>query len=241
MRKLAILLFILIFSPYALYAKLGTPQSYAIISKDGNRILVMLTKSPGQDELFALPNNKIIDLRKTFKSSGVFNLTTNKPIWLFNWYSNAFEIQASDDFSSIIRLNEYGLVSPQKWGLMFIYNGKIVKTYSLDVLLTDFKSKYFFPFETGGYYFRWEDDFILNGNYLKLVTTARQINCFGHIIPLGYQESYSFDAKTGEILEKRINNPLLDAIITLTVIIFISILVAFFIKRHRGQQKNPGD
>ena len=241
MRILNILLLIFIFSSYNLYAKLYVPESYAIISSSSNRILVMLTRSPGEDESFVLPNGKKIDLRETFHSSGVFDFITNKPIWKFNWYSGEYEIQTSEDFSSIIRFNQFALVAPKKWGLIFIYNGKVIKTYSLDALLTNFKSKYFFPFETGGYYYRWEDDFVLKGNALKFKTTKRRINFFSYIIPLGYQELYSFDAKTGKILEKHINNPLLEIIIILLEILFILILVIFFIKRYRSQQKKSTD
>ena len=177
MRILTILFFVWICSSYTLYAKLSSPESYAILSKNGYRILVMLTKSPGEDESIILPSGEKIDLRKKFQSSGVFDLLTNKPIWQFNWYSNESELQTSDDFSSIIRLNDVALVSSQKWGLIFIYNGKIIKTYSLDDLIINFTSKYFFPFETGGYYCRWNDSFVLSGNTLKLITTKRQNHC----------------------------------------------------------------
>jgi len=238
LRIFIVLSFILIFASYDLYAKLSFSQSYAIISSNGNRILVMLTDSPEEDEPFMLPNGKKIDLRKTFQHSGVFDLTTNKLIWQFDWYSNEFEILTSDDFSSIIRLNEFALVSPDKWGLIFIYNGKVVKTYSIDDLLINFRSKYYFPFETGGYYYRWNDDFSLTGDRLKLVVTQRQIQIYSYAIQLGYQETYYLDIKTGEIVEKHIQNIPLNIIVILTFVLFIVILVIFFLKRYKRHQSH---
>lgn len=230
-RISAILIFILFFSSINIYAKLVFDYSYAILSKDGNRIFVMLTKTPYGDETFTLPDNTTVNLRTTFHSSGVFNLITKKPLWLFNWYSREDELQTSDDFSSIIRLNSYALHFPKTWGIIFIHNGQIVKTYSIDTLLTSFRSKYFFPFITGGYYFAWDEDFNLQGDCLKLIIKERKIYIF-YVIPLGYQESYLFDSKTGSILEKHIKNiPLIVAII-LATIAFLLISAVFFIKKH---------
>ena len=230
-RISAILLLLLLFSSVNIYARLVDDNSYAILSKDGNRIFVMLTKIPDGDEAFTLPDNTTVNLRTTFHSSGVFNLITKKPVWLFDWYSREYELQTSDDFSSIVRLNSYALHFPKTWGIMFIHNGKTVKTYSIDTLLTNFRSKHFFPFMTAGYYCVWDEDFNLHGDRLKLKIKERKIYIF-YVIPLGYQESYLFDSKTGSILEKHIKNiPLIVAII-LATIAFLLISAVFFIKKH---------
>ena len=237
MRISTTLLFLLLFLSINLYAKLSSDNSYAILSKDGSRIFVMLTKTPYEDETFTLPGNKIVNLRDTFHSSGVFNLPTKKPIWLFNWYSLEYYIQTSDDFSSIIRLNAYALHFQNPWGLIFIHNGKTVKTYSLDTLLTGFRSKYFFPFTTGGYYCYWDEDFILQGDRLKLVIQERKIYMFRYMIPLGYQESYYFDSKTGAVLEKHIRNIPLKVAMILGGIALLFIPILFCIKIYREKHQ----
>ena len=232
-RITVIQLFLLFYLSISVYAKLSCDNSYAILSKDGRRIFVMLTETPNDDEIFILPDNTKVNLRKTFHSSGVFNLTSKKPIWLFNWYSRNSELQTSGDFSSIIRLNSFALHFSKSWGLKFIHNGKTVKTYSLDSLVTTLRSKYFFPFTTAGYYHVWDNVFSLQGDSLKLIVSGRSINIFSCIIPLGYQESYVFDSNTGAILEKHIKNiPLTIAMIILPIALVL-IFVLFFMKRNR--------
>ena len=97
---------------------------------------------------------------------------------------------------------------------LLIKNGQSIRQNDL---LIAFKSKIFFP----GWYRPWVDDFTLNKNHLMLTTTERQINFFGYIIQLGYQEIYTFDVKTGRILKKQIKAQLLKMISKTLIFIFL--------------------
>jgi hypothetical protein len=137
--------------------KIGSPQSYKVVSADGKFVFVMLTLQPAEEELKVAEGNKseIKTIRDTYKKSGLYkNDGSTEPLWTVDWYSR--EAAVASDGVHVVRfagphtyeerlnpdrtkrvLTENDL---KKEALSIFAKGKLVREFSIADLVDDMKS-----------------------------------------------------------------------------------------------------
>lgn len=232
-------------------ASLYCPSSFAILSADGQFLLVM--RSPvkieyDQGHIFKLPSGQEIDLREKFKTNGVFRLGTFECIQPLNWFADEGELFASEDFSLLIRLNRFAVETKNKtnwcWCLKFYNNGKEIKQYQVHELV-GMPNMFFLPYTSSGWHSVWfatamytsRSDFIdithsFSSYFQFVLITAPQ--SLGKI-RLSDGNVFLFNATTGEIVQQWRHHPLVK--FSLIVISFFSLLLLLIFLCVRGLRK----
>ena len=214
------------------FAIMTAPKSFAEISPDGTRLLVRLHPSARGDvaESLALPDGRVVELRNQFKTSGIYDLKTFQRVAEIDWFVT--DMLWNDDFSSIAASNEFDAHYPGDWALAFARNGKIIKKYASDDLLTAFKNKKWLPYRTWNWFYDWLDytSFEKSDPLIKVATAPRQISYRPQKFSqwteweIGFQEFYEFDFEMGEMLSSRVENTKYKTIVSL-IGIFIALVI----------------
>jgi hypothetical protein len=199
-----ILLLAISLFPLAAGGAIPAQNSSVTWSKDGTRVLVMLSPYPGSDAnaVVGFPDGRLVNLHDNFCSSGVYDVLTFETIWLVNWYSLKYELLSSDDLRYVARLNQSGFGA--RWAIAFYEEGNLTKEYTGAELLTGMKHWIFLPARSGAHTW-WCEKLELNAehNQLMLETARRRIYIAGHEVDLGLREFYTFDLATGSIVSRR--------------------------------------
>lgn len=175
----------------------GPPPSFAIATRDGRHLFVMLSTVPlakdgGNDCL--LPDGRNVSLRETFPSSGLYEIDSTVPIWTVNWYGENGLTKLSPDGRFVVRVNEWGGgyygedVTP-RWGIRFYDQGVQIKNYNV-VDLVDYPS--LMEFTSSDWHFLW----IAHSAY------SSEIDNGFYALETSTRERYRFDVETGEIVEE---------------------------------------
>jgi hypothetical protein len=187
-------------------AGISAPNSSAIVSADGTRVLIMLSTNPQYDQAptTTLPDGRVINLRDTFTSSGLYDVSTLHPIWRCNWFSLNQDLLWSSDLRYVTRLNRQGF--GRDWAIVFYDLGTLEKKYSCDDLLTGLKGEEFLPYSTWDWHRQWYEDFDLSsdGQHVLLSTARRRIHLADWDIDLGLEEFYTFNLADGSIAERQV-------------------------------------
>jgi hypothetical protein len=201
--KIHALLLSLIF-PIGVAAGISAPNSHATLSRDGTRLLVMISTDAKWDRAapVTLPDGRVIvSLGDAFPKSGAYDARTLAPLWQVDWFSFERDIRCSDDFRSVVRSNRQGMRS--NWALAFYRDGSLIRTYACAELLTGLRQC--LPYETWDWHTRWYEDFDLNsdGKRIVLSTARRRTFLCDRSIDLGLQEFYTFDLASGAVVTRR--------------------------------------
>jgi len=203
-------------------------SGFAEVSPDGTRLLVLMGNHHGsKDELLiTLPDGRLVDFGKHFAKPGIYNLSDFDLVSEFDFVFPSLNMLWNDDFSSIVVLNQYAAHFLGDWALGFVHEGKLIKTYECDELLTEMRETRRLPIKFPGGIFDWHDDkkFKKNGSRLTVATAPRRLFSRNPRSEIGFQEFYEFDFETGEMLSSRVENTKFK-----TIIVFIGILVALVI------------
>jgi hypothetical protein len=204
-------------------AGISAPSSSLAVSRDGSRILVMLSpykpwhEGPAatlpdgrtlatlfdQAPTATLPDGRVVNVHDTFPKSGVYDASTFKPVWQVTWFSLQWDLLWSDDLRYVARLNRQGFRSD--WAIAFYDQGKLTHSYNCSFLLPHMNSASCLPFETWDWHVRWCDNVDLDATHktLLLATARRRTHIDEYTIDLGRQEFYEFDLATGSLLSSR--------------------------------------
>src|SRR4051812_24731904 len=204
MARILLLLTFLVF-PAAARGGISAPNSSVALSPDGTKILVMLSPYGLEDHqpTAALPGGRVVNLHDTFPKSGVYEVSTLKPVWQVEWFAFQRELLLSDDFRHIMRLNRQGFRST--WAIAFYDEGRLVRKYNCRYLLNGLRRHECLPFTTGDWHTQWYDRFGLSADrdQVLLSTARRQTYLGGYQIDLGLQEFYTFDLASGSLVRRR--------------------------------------
>lgn len=205
LAKVRILLLALLVFPSITRGGISAPNSSVAISRDGERILVMLSPDAGYDQTstFTLPDGRLINLHDTFPKSGVYNSSTLEPVWQVDWFSLQYDLRYSDDLQHLVRLNRQGFRSD--WAIAFYDGGKLIRTYDCAFLLTGMNRRWCLPYSTWDWHTQWYEDFDLDTQResVLLSTAQRRMYVPDHEIDLGLQEFYTFDLASGLLISRR--------------------------------------
>jgi hypothetical protein len=161
---------------------ISAPYSYAVLSPNGKRILVMLSPIKVYDSefptKFKLPSGRLIVVGESFPKSGVYDATTLLPVWQCSWYVYHDDLRWSDGFDDLAILNRFALTSG--WGIAFYHQGQFVRSYDCQYLLTEFRNPIFLPYTTWDWHTRWEENFERDGNHILLSTARRRLTYYGY-------------------------------------------------------------
>ncbi|HJQ78993.1 MAG TPA: hypothetical protein VJ828_03515, partial [Lacipirellulaceae bacterium] len=175
------------------------PSSSVEPLPDGKHMLVRIAPLPADEDegrMAVLPDGQIVDLRETFPASGCYPINSTTPLWTAPW-EEIDRWTVSDDCRYLVRWNRFGDGSYGRedggilsWGLKFYDRGKEIKAYSVAELV-DYPS--LMPYTSADWHFDWladgfEDSLIIKDGLFLLRTSTH--------------ERYSFDVKTGEIVEQ---------------------------------------
>jgi hypothetical protein len=168
------------------------PPSFAVPTRDGKHILVMLSPVPVFDDkgnACTLPNGEKTKLRETYRISGLYELGSATPIWTIDWYGEMRCVSISEDGQNVVRINPLwgghgGCQEGMDWGIKFYDAGVQIKSYDVSELVD-------YPSLTG-YGPRWVD-WKLSGNAICDGMCYLSTLC---------RERYAFDVKTGRIVEE---------------------------------------
>jgi hypothetical protein len=189
-------------------AQAGTSEQLATatFSADGTSVIVMVPLDQ-RDELrrpdvFVNAHGEAAFTTDVFPQSGLYDIATLEPIWLVDWYSLPGDMTLSRDASLVVRHERRGMT--RGWALKFYRDGQLVRTYTCDELLQNFRSHAFLHFQSWDWHFRWYEGFeFAEGDVLHVTTARRALRFVGWTIDLGYHEHYRFDMRTGEMLSCR--------------------------------------
>ena len=187
-----------------LRAGLSAPASFAVLSPDEKRVLVMRSFDVAYDEkhpvMFSMPGGRSIVLHEVFPKSGTYDSTSFAPIWQVDWYAFEYCLRWSPNFDDVVRLNTHALNS--NWASAFYHSGRLTHQYDKQDLLTGLRHPVFFPLSTWDWYSKWYDEFEVHQNQLFLSTSRRRITPFGLEVNLGLKESYVFDLSSGTVINR---------------------------------------
>jgi hypothetical protein len=222
---------------------ISAQNSYAKVSQDGKRLLVMVAPRSKYDTEalppFVLPDGQTLVLRDVFGKSGCYERDALKPIWQVEWYEFEHELKGSPDFSRIARRNLHAY--PDREALIFYENGKEIKRYQYQDLVRNLSSRYFLTFTTADYHDQWYEDFEATSDTLTLSTIPRALHFGDYSLELGVSEHYTFDLNTGNILTSQdIGVTRFWAFLVGGLLIVVSLPVAVLIHRWR-QRRMAGE
>jgi hypothetical protein len=170
----------------------GSQPSFIIPTRDGKRIVVMLSALPSSEDegnACTLPNGKTVRLRDTFQCSGLYEVGSTTPIWTVKWFGDKGCVFASEEGRYVVRVNRFlggpaGCCDDLYWGIKFYDAGAEVKSYDVSELV-DYPSLL-------GYDLRWVD-WKSSGNEIRDGMYYLSTCC---------RERYTFDVATGRIVEE---------------------------------------
>lgn len=175
---------------------MSAPVPFARLSDDESRILVVRSGDAASNHPNVrdptLSNGTKIAFLSLFPTSGVYRWPDRSLIYEIDWYCLDRELLASADLGHLARLNRFG----SGWALKFYSSGHETNTYTLDQLLTAFRSERFRPYATWDWHHPWHEEFDLAGEKVTLTTVNREIGGF----PIGYHEVHTFDITTGTLI-----------------------------------------
>lgn len=193
-----------------LAAKLTQYPPFCVLSDDGSKVLVIQGWDRGwgrmaleQDgdpyewcpkEIREVPlgPSGTVDLLRDFPSSGVYTLPDRTQVYPLHAVCLEENLLASPDLSPLALLNHTG----ETEALVFLENGKVIRTYKIKDLLLAFSDYKYRRLVTGGWYYPWHDDFRRVGrDSVELTTTKRTF----WNVPLGYYEKHRFDLKSARL------------------------------------------
>lgn len=227
-----------------LRAGISAPIPFARLSDDESRILVVRSGEAALNHPNVRPNVRNptlsngteIDFLSLFPTSGVYRWPDRSLIYEIDWYCLERELLASADLEHMARLNRFG----SEWALKFYSSGHKTNTYTLDQLLTAFRSERFRPFATWDWHHPWHDEFDLAGEKVTLTTVKREVGGFS----IGYHEVYTFDITTGTLIGTDVLNRKLIAVLVgiggFFLILLPTVVFAVRFRRNRRLAK-PGD
>ncbi len=179
-----------------LRAGISAPIPFARLSDDESRILVVRSGDAASDHPNVsnptLSNGEEIDFLSLFPASGVYGWPDRNSIYEINWYCLDRELLTSTNLDHLVRMNRFG----NEWALKFYSYGDETNTYTLDQLLTAFRSEQFRPFASWDWHHPWHEEFALAGGNVTLTTVNREIGGF----PIGFHEIHTFDIATGTLI-----------------------------------------
>jgi hypothetical protein len=225
-------------------AKTLSSRSYAQISEDGRRLLVMTTGKPsreyGEPKPFKLPDGRDVILEAAFQKSGVYELATLAPVWQVDWYCYQKNLAVSPDLDSLVRVNDHALTEGTGPGLEFFNKGLSVKRYRSNELLKTLRAPFFFILTSTNWHLDWYSNFAAQDGKLIFKTAPRLLGAADYRLNLGMQDSWVFDLRTGEVLASK----------TLGKARFVGFLLAagallvmpwlIWLLRRTRRGKNPG-
>ncbi|HEY7116190.1 MAG TPA: hypothetical protein VH475_06375 [Tepidisphaeraceae bacterium] len=178
---------------------ISAPNSSVINSRDGTRMLVMLSPEPSSDQTSTakLPDGRVVNIHDVFAKSGVYETATFAPVWQVDWFALGHDVLCSDDLRYVARRNRWGFHAGR--AIAFYDRGKLVRTYDCATLLTGMKGAWCLPFSTWDWHTRWYEGFDLDADHkaVLLSTARRRTYVMGHVIDLGRQEFDRFDLASG--------------------------------------------
>jgi hypothetical protein len=236
------------FIPSSAMASVTAMNSYAQVSEDGTRILVMVSPAVEYDTIthpvpFFLPDGRTVSIRDTFVKSGCYDAGTLAPLWQVEWYDFPYCLRWSPDFSSVVRLNPRGIEPDNDWALAFYHDGQLIKEYDCAFLLTGLRHLLLFELSFRDWYLRWHDEFEVEGNRLDLSTARRRLCVYGLELDLGLQEFYEFDLATGEVVSFRSEGGwVVWAYLggCLMLLVSAALLIIWMLKRMKSPIKREG-
>lgn len=152
----------------------------------------------------------VVDIRTTFPKSGCYDAVTLTLIWQVDWYEWEWNLRYSADFSYVARRNLFALrPNCRDPALAFYHDGKLIKQYAPNGLLVTLRSLAFFKLTSANWHVVWygegPNSYNVSGDQLRFSTARRRMNVADHELNFGLQEHYTFNLKTGEIVERRID------------------------------------
>ncbi len=215
----------------------GTSSSVTV-SADGTLLLVMRCPREAHDcaEPVLLPDGRIVALRDVFEKSGVYDALTFEPVWQVQWWDHEFNLLWSDDFRHVVRVNQHALRSD--WALAFFEDGRLVRAYPSNYLLTRMKTHWFVPYTSNGWRSVWYEtlDADLRRGTVNLVTTRRSFYFHYRYYDLGLQEFYTFDLVTGAIINRRVTGawrPWAYGAVGFAVLVAVQLALRLLWRLHR--------
>jgi hypothetical protein len=223
-----------------LQAGISAPIPSARLSADESRILVITHDGIGYSESQVsnptLSNGKKIDFLSLFSASGVYSWPGKELIYEIEWFCLDYELLASADLNHLARMNRFG----NEWALKFYSSGDETAAYTLDQLLTAFRSDLFRPFASWDWHHPWHEEFELVGEKVTLTTVGREIGGF----PIGYCEIHTFDIATGSLIETDVRNDkfvaLLLGIAGVFLILLTTVVLAIRSRRNKKLAEQGG-
>ena len=204
MPRIALLM--LIAFPATTLAGISAPNSAAIYSRDGSRILIMRSPDPRYDQTptITLHDARVVNIRDTFPKSGVYDARTLQPLWQVEWFSLEWDLLFSDDFQFVARINRKGM--RDTWALAFYDSGNLTRMYTCDELLTCLDSQWLLPYSTWNWHVKWYEDFDPCGcnTGVRLTTARRRLMFLGQRLDLGLYEAYDISLRFGTISSRSV-------------------------------------
>ena len=214
----------------------GPPQSYVREMPDGRHMLVFLSPvPPDEDEgKFARvpPDNRLVNLREDFPSSGYYELGSTKPIWTAPWAGkDGWSISVDGRF--LVRWNyfgdgEYDTGGDLSWGLKFYDRGKEIKAYDVAELL---------DYPALMEYTTWDWHYLWTGNSAENL----EIRDGQFILQTSTHDYYRFDVATGEITSEFRLWPMLAKVASAVGAVTLFIVSWLVFRRNRRQRGGTAD
>ncbi|RYD35060.1 MAG: hypothetical protein EOP86_09465 [Verrucomicrobiaceae bacterium] len=220
-------------------AMISSSRSYARLSSDGKRLLVMTTgKSMPHEwkrEIFRLPDGRELALSEIFRKSGVYEVGSLAPVWQVDWYAYEINLRVSPDLDSMAVVFGHALQYPEEPALSFFHQGKPIREYGCHQLLGRLRSKVFFKLTNVNWHLDWYEEFETHGDYLTFITAQRTFGPADWSLNLGYQDAWVFDLRTGLAVEHGTLGAFRLAMITLAVAALFAVpgLIVFHRRRKR--------
>lgn len=203
-------------------------DSYFIPSDDGSRLFVMRPvwkgKSIGRDQhagSYTLPDGRIVDVAATFPESGLYEVKSLKPLWIWEGYAHRDDFAISSDLSSFAVLVPQAL-EPNGVALGFFHEGKETARYRAHDLVKAFRSSVYLEKSlVDGFHLEWSGEMKADGQSLSLTTASRRYVPF-------YRESYRFDFASGKMTEAHVTSVWL---VFGPALLLFGVLVVWLIRR----------
>lgn len=224
---------------------ISAPNSSVQISRDGTRILVMLSPNALDDQTptATLPDGRLVNVHHVFLKSGLYDASTLEPVWQVDWFELQHDVLCSDDLRYVVRLNRQGYRST--WAIAFYDEGKQTHAYDCAFLLTSMSSRWCLPYSTWDWHTRWYEDFDLDADHrnLLLSTARRRTYIMGYAIDLGWQEFYTFDLAHGTLISREsVGAWLVWAYVTVVVSLIVVLAFAgrWILRRLKARVRRRG-
>jgi hypothetical protein len=216
--------------------KISARNSFAKLSPDGKRLLVMVAPDAKGDQArlkpFVLPDGRSLMLRDTLGKSGCYETDTLKPVWQVEWHVFESDLQTSPDFSHVVFRNMHAF--PDRVALIFYENGQEIKRYHYQELMRHFSGSPFLFLNYTDWHLQWYEDFEVKGDILTLTTIPRTLFHYNFELKLGISEHYTFDLNSGRMLSARTRGlTRFWIVIVFWILLIVVIPAGVFLRRRK--------